>query len=354
MAATDPPAYHPPMPNVPREMRQAIQTALDGTYVVERELADGGHAHLFVATEVALGRRVALKVLRPELRAALDATRFRREIQLAAGLTHPNIVPILTAGEAGGFLYYTMPLLEGPSLRTLLESHGTLAVGDAVPILHDLAKALGYAHSRGIIHRDVKPDNVLVDHGTALLTDFGIAMALDAARIDGPDRRSTPRGIGTPMYVSPEQSAGDPRADQRSDLYSLGVVAYEMLAGQPPFTYRSQEAMLAAQRTERPPSIGSRRQNVPRWLADLVMRLLEKRPADRPQTAAEILRVLNGGATVSGAVRGVSRARPHAFARVVVIAVIIALAFMLGEHFNPGGHRAAIMLRTTPIAGQSP
>ncbi len=354
MAATPPLAYHPPMPNVRREIRQEIKTALDGKYVVERELADGGHARLFVATEVALGRRVALKVLRPELRADIDATRFRGEIQLAAGLTHPNIVPILAAGEAGGLLYYTMPLLEGHSLRALLDRHGELAIGDVVSIFHDLAKALGYAHSRGIIHRDVKPDNVLVDHGTALLTDFGIALALDAARIDAADRRSTPRGIGTPMYVSPEQSAGDPRLDQRSDLYSLGVVAYEMLAGQPPFTYRSQEAMLAAQRTERPSPIESRRADVPRWLADLVMRLLEKRPPDRPQTAAEVLRVLEGGATLSGAVPGLSRGRPHAFARVVVIAVIIALAFVLGERFNPAGRRAAIMLRTTPSQVHSP
>jgi TolB-like protein/tRNA A-37 threonylcarbamoyl transferase component Bud32 len=319
------------MPNVPSELRQDIQTALDGTYAVERELADGGNAHLFVATEIALGRQVALKVLRPELRAAIDATRFRREMRLTAGLTHPNIVPILAAGEAGGFLYYTMPFLEGRSLRALLERHGELAVGDVVSILHDLAKALAYAHSRGIVHRDVKPDNVLVDHGTALLTDFGIAMALDAATIDRTDRRSTRRGVGTPMYVSPEQSTGDPRLDQRSDLYSLGVVAYEMLAGQPPFTYRTQEAMLAAHRTEVPSPIASRREGVPRWLAELVMRLLEKRPADRPQTAEEVLRVLDGGVTVP--VAAPARRRPLARAAMFAIVVLASAlsAYVWGQ-----------------------
>ncbi|HJU66717.1 MAG TPA: serine/threonine-protein kinase [Gemmatimonadaceae bacterium] len=342
------------MPNVTAEMRHAVQTALQSTYVVEREVAHGGTAHLFIAMEIALGRRVALKVLRAELRAGIDARRFRQEIRVAAGLTHPNIVPILAAGEAGGFLYYTMPLLEGHSLRGLIDRHGALAIGDVLSIAHDLANALDYAHSRGIIHRDVKPDNVLVDHGTALLTDFGIAMALDAAKIDGPDRRSTPRGIGTPMYVSPEQAAGDPGLDQRSDLYSLGVVAYEMLAGRPPFVYSSQAAMLAAHRNEAPVPIGSRRDDLPSWLAALVMRLLEKRPGDRAQTAAEVLRVLEGGAAAPLAALPPSRPRPHAFARVVMIAVIIALAFVLGEHFNPAGHRAAILLRTTPSQVHSP
>jgi TolB-like protein len=273
---------------------------LDGEYTVERELADGGSAHLFVATEVALGRPVALKVLRPELRRAVDAERFRREIRLAAGLSHPNIVPILTAGEAGGFLYYTMPFLEGRSLRALLETHGALAVGDTVSILQDLAKALAYAHARGIVHRDVKPDNVLIEHGTAVLTDFGIATALHAATIGGTGRRSTGMAVGTPMYVSPEQSTADPRLDHRSDLYSLGVVAYEMLAGRPPFTYLSQDAMLAAHRSEVPAPIESRREDVPGWLAQLVMQLLEKRPANRPQSADEVLRLLGASLTIAG------------------------------------------------------
>jgi eukaryotic-like serine/threonine-protein kinase len=325
-------AYLAPMPNVITELREQIQAALDGTYVVERELADGGNARLFVAAEIALGRRVALKVLRPELRAAIDARRFRREIQLAAGLMHPNIVPILTAGEAGGFLYYTMPFVDGRSLRALLERHQELAIGDVVSILHDLAKALAYAHSRGIVHRDVKPDNVLVDHGTALLTDFGIAMALDAATIDRTDRRSTRRSVGTPMYVSPEQSTGDPRLDQRSDLYSLGVVAYELLVGQPPFTYRDQQAMLAAQRTELPPPIGWRRADVPAWLTQLVMRLLEKRPADRPRTADEVLQSLHNS-TDDVVRRPATRGRPRHLAGMAVAALIV-LAIGLGEYLR--------------------
>jgi eukaryotic-like serine/threonine-protein kinase len=324
--------YLAPMPNVTTELREQVQAALAGTYVVERGLADGGNAHLFVATEIALGRRVALKVLRPELRAAIDATRFRREIQLAAGLMHPNIVPILTAGEAAGFLYYTMPFVEGRSLRALLERHQEVAIGDVMSLLHDVARALAYAHSRGVVHRDVKPDNVLVDHGTALLTDFGIAMALDAATIDRTDRRATRRSVGTPMYVSPEQSTGDPRLDQRSDLYSLGVVAYEMLVGQPPFTYRDQQAMLAAHRTEVPPPIGSRRADVPAWLAQLVMRLLEKRPADRPQTADEVLRLLHNS-TGDVVRKPATRGRARHLAGMAMAAVII-MAIAIGEYLR--------------------
>jgi eukaryotic-like serine/threonine-protein kinase len=322
------------MPNAASGLLAELQTVLDSTFIVERELADGGGAHLFVATEVALGRPVALKVLRPELRRAVDAERFRREIQLAAGLSHPNIVPILTAGEAGGFLYYTMPFLEGRSLRALLERNGALAIGDTVSILQDLAKALAFAHSRGIVHRDVKPDNVLVEHGTALLTDFGIATALHLATIR--DAR-TPKGmaVGTPMYVSPEQSTGDPHLDHRSDLYSLGVVAYEMLAGRPPFTYLSQEAMLAAHRSEVPAPIESRREDVPGWLAQLVMQLLEKRPANRPQSADEVLRLLDSRMTIAvGAVdasfpprvarRRAPQPRRRRFAVVVLAIIVIA------------------------------
>ena len=331
MSAEAPSAYLAPMPNVSAGFREKIQAALGGAYTVERELADGGSAHLFVATETALGRHVALKVLRPELHAGVDVARFRREIQLEAQLMHPNIVPILTAGEAGGFLYYTMPFLEGRSLRALLDRQGEIAVGDVVSILHDLAKALAYAHSRGIVHRDVKPDNVLVEHGTALLTDFGIATALDAATIGRTERRSKGRGVGTPMYVSPEQAAGDPRLDERTDLYSLGVVAYEMLAGEPPFTYRSQDAMLSAHRNEIPPPIASRRADVPTWLARLVMRLLEKRPADRPQTADEVLRSLDGGATIPTAVP--TRRRPLARAATIAIVVLASAvgAYLWGE-----------------------
>jgi serine/threonine-protein kinase len=276
-----------------------IQVALGAAYVVERELPGGGMAHLFVATETALGRRVALKVLPAHLSASLDAARFRREIQLAARLTHPNIVPLLAAGEAAGLLYYTMPFVEGESLRARLDRDGQLPIAEVVSVLRDLARALAYAHAHHVVHRDLKPDNVLLAQGTALLTDFGIAKAVDAATTATTERTAAGIAVGTPTYVSPEQAAGDPELDQRTDLYSLGVVAYEMLAGRPPFTYRALQALLAAHRSEAPLPIATQRPGTPPWLAQLVTRLLAKPPAERPQSADEVLHVFDAAVTVS-------------------------------------------------------
>jgi serine/threonine-protein kinase len=278
-------------------LRIALERALGDELVVERELAESANAHLFVATETALHRRVVLKVLRLELSTQLDAARFRREIALTARLAHPNIVPVLTAGEGGGFLYYTMPLMQGESLYCCLERERTLSLTTAVFILRDLARALAFAHAQGIVHRDVKPDNVLLELGTALLTDFGIAKALDGAM--SMQRTGPGVAIGTPTYVSPEQAAGDPLVDHRSDLYSLGVVAFEMLAGRPPFTYAGLRALLAAHQHEPPPPISHLRHDAPAWLADLVMHLLEKRPDDRPASADDVLHALDASLSVS-------------------------------------------------------
>jgi serine/threonine-protein kinase len=264
-----------------------LQRALGATFILERPLAESASARLFIATETALDRRVVLKVLPLEVSTTLDTVRFHREIELTAKLAHPNIVPVLTAGEGGGFLYYTMPLVEGESLHAYLKRAKALPIVEAVSIFRDLTRALAFAHAHGVVHRDVKPDNVLLERGAALLTDFGIAKALAAAQ---PGARGTGPGIavGTPTYVSPEQAAGDSGVDQRTDLYSLGVVTYEMLAGHPPFTYSNLRALLAAHRIEPPPPLPSAEAGIPPWLDALVMRLLAKRPDERP-SADEVL-----------------------------------------------------------------
>jgi serine/threonine-protein kinase len=258
-------------------------------------------AHVFVADDTVLGRRVVVKVLRPELVEGLSAERFKREIRLAARLQHPHIVPLLAAGEVGdradGLLYFSMPLVEGESLRTRLAREGALPFSDVLRILRDVASALAYAHRNAIVHRDIKPENILLAEGGAVVTDFGIAKAIDAARtIDGErplDSTLTQRGttLGTPAYMAPEQAAGD-AVDHRADLYALGVVAYEMLVGRPPFDGRNAQQLLAAHATEAPEPLERRRATVPPSLAALVMQLLEKHPADRPQSTEEVLRAV--------------------------------------------------------------
>ncbi len=270
-----------------------LQAALGNAYRVERELGGGGMSQVFVAVEVALDRRVVVKVLPPELAAGVNAERFRREMQLAASLQHPLIVPLLTAGRAADLVYYTMPLIEGESLRAKLAREGELPVAEGVRILRDVADALGYAHRHGIVHRDIKPDNVLLASHHALVTDFGVAKALSASTGQQPNEPSSPLtsagvALGTPAYMAPEQAAADPRADHRCDIYALGALGYEMLTGRPPFTGPTPQQVLAAQVTEAPESVAKRRATVPRPLADLVMRCLEKSPADRWQSADEL------------------------------------------------------------------
>ncbi|HKH91225.1 MAG TPA: protein kinase [Gemmatimonadaceae bacterium] len=290
------------------DVQDRLQRALGAAYTIDRELGGGGMSRVFVADEASLGRKVVVKVLRPELAEGISSERFKREVRLAARLQHPHVVPLLAAGELdGGVLFYTMPFVEGESLRARLDRDGGLPVGDVVRILRDAASALAYAHAQGIVHRDIKPENILLSHGGAVVADFGIAKAISASiEADGADgvHRSTltaaGTSLGTPAYMSPEQASGD-IVDHRSDLYALGVVAYELLAGRPPFQGRNAQQLLSAHATQTPEPIHRRRATVPEALGALVMRLLEKHPADRPQSADEVLRVLEGIADASRA-----------------------------------------------------
>lgn len=287
------------------ELRQQLQNTLGDAYTLERELEGGGMSRVFVAYERTLGRRVVIKTLATEFAPELSAERFRREIRLAASLQQANIVPVHSAGEVEGVPYYTMPFVDGESLRVHLASRGRLAPREAVDILRDIARALSFAHDHGVVHRDIKPENVLLSGNTAVVTDFGIAKAVAAARgSDDTGARVTSlthagTALGTPAYISPEQAAGDPDADFRSDIYALGVVAYEMLAGASPFAGRSSQAMLAAHIAEPPVPITDRAASTPPALATLVMRCLQKDPAARPQSAREVLDALSVAVTPS-------------------------------------------------------
>jgi TolB-like protein len=315
--------------------RDQLQADLAERYVLERELGRGGMATVYLARDLRHDRLVALKVLRPDLAATLGPERFLQEIKLAARLQHPHILPMFDSGEAEGSLWYAMPFVEGESLRDRLAREGELPVGDAVRVLRDIGSALAYAHRHGIVHRDIKPANVLLlSDGGALVADFGVAKALSAAAHDG---GLTMSGlvVGTPAYMAPEQAAGDPTADHRADLYSLGLVAYELLTGQPPFLGRTPQALLAAHATENPEPVSKRRPALSPALAALVMRLLEKRPADRPQTANDVLRALEDVATpASGATltkfRGPVR-RPLLWAAMVILAALLVSGGLLAR-----------------------
>jgi tetratricopeptide (TPR) repeat protein len=279
------------------ELRDRLQSTLGHAYTLERELGGGGMSRVFVARETALNREVVVKVLPPDLIARVNVDRFKREILLAATLQHPHIVHVLSAGEMEGIPYYTMPLVQGESLRARLARGGALPVGEAVSILRDVAKAIAYAHDRGVVHRDIKPDNVLLTGGVAVVTDFGIAKALSASRTDGDLSDAAPltqmgTSLGTPAYMAPEQAAADPSTDHRADIYAFGVMAYEMLVGRPPFHGKTPQKLLAAQMGERPQPITELRADIPPVLAILVMRCLEKGADDRPQSAGDLSRVL--------------------------------------------------------------
>jgi eukaryotic-like serine/threonine-protein kinase len=276
-------------------LEDRLQDALGDGYVLERELAPGGMSRLFLAAERALERTVVVKLLPPDYASEMSAERFRREMLVTARLQHPHILPVLNAGARDGLLYYVMPYVPGESLRGRMEREPRLPVAEAVRILREIVDALACAHDAGVVHRDVKPENVLFQHDHAVLADFGVARALDAAS-PGPRLTSTGLGLGTLGYMAPEQLGGEPDVDARADLYAVGVVAYEMLAGEPPFRGATLR-VLAAHLTEAPPPLARVRPDVPAPLAELVARLLEKAPADRPQAAREVLRALESIAT---------------------------------------------------------
>ncbi len=294
------------------ELEGRLQAALGPTYRVLRELGGGGMSRVFLAEEPRLGRQVVVKVLPPEMGAGVNADRFEREIRLAARLQHPHIVPLLTAGAAGDLLYYVMPFIAGESLRAKLAREGELPIPEAVRILRDVVDALAYAHRSGVVHRDIKPDNVLLAEGHALVTDFGVAKAVSASGASG-SLTSLGVALGTPAYMAPEQAAADPHVDQRADLYAAGALAYEMLCGMPPFTAASSQELLAAHLTQAPEPIARRRPAVSPALNTLVMRCLEKRPADRWQSAADLIPQLEAMATPSGGTTPIT-ARPAAAA----------------------------------------
>jgi eukaryotic-like serine/threonine-protein kinase len=280
------------------DIRDRLEAAISGSYTLEREIPGAGMSRVFLAKEKALDRRVVVKVLPLEMAGAVNGDRFRREVQLAAQLQHAHIVPLLSAGDADGLLYYTMPYVEGETLRQRITRTGEMSIPETVGILRDVLKALAYAHKRGVVHRDIKPENILLTEHDALVADFGVAKALAASAAEGASgMTSAGVALGTPAYMAPEQAAADPNVDHRADLYAVGLIAYEMLAGSHPFTGRSPQALLAAQATESVESIVRRRPSVGAALAAVVMQMLEKRPGDRPQTAEEALRAVDATTT---------------------------------------------------------
>jgi serine/threonine-protein kinase len=326
-----------------------LKAALSDRYVLERELGQGGMATVWLAHDLKHDRDVALKVFRPELASSVGPERFLAEIHLTARLQHPNILTLIDSGEADGLLYYVMPYVEGPTLRHRLLRERELPVGEVVRILRDVADALTEAHAHGVVHRDLKPENVMLSGRHALVADFGVAKAVSEAT---GRHHLTTKGValGTPAYMAPEQAAADPLTDHRADIYALGVVAYEMLTGEPPFVRTTAQATLAAQVTEQPVAVTERRETVPPALAALVMRCLAKKPADRPQRAEEVLGVLEGLATPSGGVtptetRPVAGVRgPASWGKVqrwVALASVAAAVVVLGILFWPRGSQDA-------------
>jgi len=276
-----------------------LKTALADRYALEREIGAGGMATVYLAQDLKHHRQVAVKVLRPDLAATLGSERFLREVDIAASLQHPHILPLHDSGQADGFLYYVMPYVQGPTLRHRLVKERELPVTEAVRILRDVADALTEAHAHGVVHRDLKPENIMLSGRHALVTDFGVAKAVSEAT--GRHELTTMGvALGTPAYMAPEQAAADPLTDHRADLYALGVVAYEMLTGEPPFVRTTPQAVLAAQVTEAPVPVTERRETVPPALATLIMGCLAKKPADRPQRVEEVLGVLETLSTPSG------------------------------------------------------
>jgi Flp pilus assembly protein TadD len=270
-----------------------LKSALTDRYLVERELGAGGMATVYLAEDLKHRRPVAVKVLKPELSAALGPDRFLREIEILAGLDHPHILPLYDSGEADGFLYYVMPYVEGESLRDRLDREKQLPIDDAAQIALEVADALSHAHSHDVIHRDIKPENVMLAGGHARVADFGIARAITEA--GGGRLTETGLAVGTPAYMSPEQASGDRDIDGRSDLYSLGCVLFEMLAGEPPFTGPTVESIVRQHLTSEPPSITTLRPAVPAEVAATLMRVLAKTPADRFSPAAQFAEALRHG-----------------------------------------------------------
>jgi serine/threonine-protein kinase len=317
------------MQNVTEELR----TALADRYVIESELGEGGMATVYLAHDVKHDRKVALKVLRPELAAVIGADRFLAEIKTTANLQHPHILPLHDSGEADGFLYYVMPYVEGESLRDRLEREKQLPVDAAVRIVREVADALDYAHRREVIHRDIKPENILLHDGRAMVADFGIALAVTSA---GSSRMTeTGMSLGTPNYMSPEQAMGERELSPASDVYALGAVLYELLAGEPPFGGPTAQAIVARVVTETPRALTVQRHTVPPHVEAATMTALEKLPADRFATAAQFAEALAtpgyAGATTSSSLPVPGARRPNRTTVAAIAVGVVAIVLWVGS-----------------------
>jgi len=351
-------------------LRDRLQALLGDTYTLERELGGGGMSRVFVARDEALARDVVIKVLAPELAEDLSAERFAREVKLAAQLQHPHIVPVITAGVVGGLPYYVMPFIHGESLRTRLASGALLPLAVTVKILTDVARALDFAHRHGVVHRDIKPDNILLSDGIAVVTDFGIAKAIRAAKTQAPGGTLTQFGtsLGTPAYMAPEQAVGD-EVDARADLYSWGVVAYELLARAHPFAGRTTaQQLIAAQIAEHPVPLASRSPGVPGVLAALVMRCLEKEPSARVSDAASLVEAMEAPQLLVVSQKGTDTAAGHtprmaplstwrgahtAATAVLVLAVALLGWYRFGPRLSQHGVTRTAPTTPAPATGRS-
>ena len=326
-------------------LNPSFASALADRYRIERELGQGGMATVYLAFDIKHERKVAIKVLRPELAASIGPERFLREIRIAAQLQHPHVLPLLESGDADGFLYYVMPFVDGESLRDRLARQGELPVHEAIKLIAEITDALSYAHRQGVVHRDIKPDNVMLSGRHALVVDFGVAKAVSEA--SGRNQLTTAGvALGTPAYMAPEQAAADPHLDHRVDIYAVGVLAYELLAGRPPFVGGSPQQILAAHVTAAPDPVSRHRPGISPTLEAAVMRCLAKRPADRWQTADELLNQLEPLMTPSGGMtptntRPVSGYQPVRNRRVLVAAAAVIGALGLGTTWVLMGNRPA-------------
>ncbi|HEU5050933.1 MAG TPA: protein kinase [Gemmatimonadales bacterium] len=322
-------------------INERLGQSLSERYRIERELGQGGMATVYLAEDVRHHRRVAIKVLHPELSAVIGAERFLREIELTANLQHPHILPLFDSGDADGLLYYVMPYVDGETLRSRLARERQLPVGDALRIAREIADALAYAHRLGVIHRDIKPENVLLQGGHALVADFGIALAVQQA--GGERMTQSGMSIGTPQYMAPEQAMGDRAADHRVDIYALGAITYEMLAGEAPFTGPSSQAIVAKVMTEDPKPLSLQRRSIPDAVESAVLTALEKLPAARFGRAEEFARALAAEEGTPAAARSARRAAgARRTARTMALAaagaVVLTLAgYLLGRAGSSGG-----------------
>lgn len=340
------------------DFRDSLTAALAARYRIESELGRGGMATVYLAEDLKHKRQVAVKVLHPALAAAIGSDRFAREIEIAAKLTHPHILMLIDSGEADGFLYYVMPYVKGESLRDRIDRDGKLPIGDTIRLLRDVADGLAEAHRQGLVHRDVKPDNVMISGKHAVVTDFGIAKAVTSATSA---QALTTAGVslGTPSYMSPEQAAAE-EVDHRTDIYALGVMGYELLTGSPPFTGPSIQTVLLAHMTKDPEPVTDHRPETPPALAQLIMRCLAKKPDDRWQTTDEVLQQLEAMGTPSGGVPSV-RGEPQSFLKrsprrlllrraMIAVPIVLAAGALLFVQQRRAGAVRALAAQLQPAA----